>query len=101
MGSMTSRLPDVRDTDAEAAIAQAGRLHRALTSRLAAERAQLAALEQESRALHDELALMERSAGRRMYLKFRGAAVRTVLAVGHPLWTAGSVVRGIAATPLP
>jgi O-antigen biosynthesis protein len=98
---MTSSAPNPGSVDTESAVAQAQRLQRALTTRLAAERAQLAALEQESRGLHDELSLMERSAGRRMYLNVRGVALRTFLACRHPAWTAGSVLRGIGATPVP
>ena len=87
--------------DAESALAQSTRLRHALAMRLSAERAQLAALEQESRGLHDTLALMERSAGRRLYLRFRAVAVRILLAIRHPVWTAVSLLRAIAATPAP
>ncbi len=85
--------------DREAAVTVAERLAHALTSRLASERLTLAALEEESRRLHDELALMERSAGRRLFLRVRESAMRVVRTVRHPLWTTGSGVRRIAAIP--
>ena len=98
---MTSADAESRSGDAEAALARAVRLHQAVLQRRAAERVEVASLEQESRALHDELSLMERSAGRRMYLTFRGGAVRTLLAVRHPAWTAGSALRAAGATRVP
>ena len=55
--------------DAEAVLVHASKLRDRLTERLGAQRMAVAALEQESRALHDQLSLMEGSAGRRMYLE--------------------------------
>ena len=77
----------------------ARRLQQRLDRRLATERVRLTGLEQESRALHDELELMEGSAGRRLFLSFRGKAIRTALAFAHPAWTAGSAARRLAARP--
>ncbi|MCA1560174.1 MAG: hypothetical protein LC804_07875 [Acidobacteria bacterium] len=74
----------------------AGRLQQRLDQRLATERLRLTGFEQESRALHDELALMESSAGRRLFLSVRRKVVRTALAIVHPAWTAGSVARRLA-----
>ena len=67
--------------------------------RVAMERLTVAAMEQESRALHDEHALMESSAGRKLFLAVRGSIVRALLAVRHPIWTAGSVARRVSAHP--
>ena len=77
----------------------ARRLQLRLDRRVATERLRLTGLEQESRALHDELELMESSAGRRLFLSFRGKAIRTALAVAHPAWTAGSAARRLAGRP--
>ncbi len=76
-------------------------LRAALVRRVADERIGTTVLEQESRALHDELALMERSAGRRLYLTARGGVVRAALTIRHPAWTTGSALRAAAATSLP
>ncbi len=84
--------------DSETVLIDASKLRDRLSERLAAQRMVVAALEQESRALHDQLSLMERSAGRRMYLDFREAAVRALLAFRHPVWTVGSAARAAAAT---
>ena len=93
--------PAGTDSRARQALDAAGRLREILARRLADARIETTILEQESRALHDELALMERSAGRRLYLTFRGGVVRIALAVRHPAWTAGSALRAAAAAPLP
>lgn len=77
------------------------RLEAAIRRRVHDARIDTAVLEQESRALHEALSLMERSAGRRLYLTFRGGVVRTLLAVRHPAWTAGSALRAAAATSVP
>lgn len=71
-------------------------LHQHVTSRLAAERIHVAALEQEARALEDEIALMERSAGRRLILGLRARAVRALSVAAHPAWTLGSATRALA-----
>ena len=66
------------------------------------ERLRIAALEQERRALEDNLSVMERSAGRRLFLRGRAALTRAISVVTHPIWTAGTASRAIAAgTPLP
>lgn len=83
------------------ALEAADALRRLLHRRVAEERIETAILEQDNRALHDELALMERSAGRRAYLTLRGAVVRGLLAARHPAWTAGSALRAAAATRVP
>jgi O-antigen biosynthesis protein len=98
---MTSADTESLSADAEAALARAVRLQQVVLQRRTAERVEVASLEQESRALHDELSLMERSAGRRMYLTFRGTVVRTLLAVRHPAWTTGSALHAAAATRVP
>ncbi len=98
---MTSADTESHADAAEGALAQAMRLRQAVMQRRAAERLEVASLEQESRALHDELALMERSAGRRLYLTFRAGVVRTLLAARHPAWTTGSALRAAGATRVP
>jgi GT2 family glycosyltransferase len=72
-------------------------LHRRALDRLAAERATLASLEQQVRALEDRIALMEGSAGRRAYLSFRQHVVNALTIVAHPAWTAGLAARAAAA----
>ena len=67
--------------------------------RASMERRAVAAMEQESRALHDEHALMERSAGRRLFLKARAGIIRAAQGAAHPLWTINSGVRRAAARP--
>jgi O-antigen biosynthesis protein len=74
-------------------------LARAAERRVAIERLSVAAMEQESRELHDEHALMESSAGRKLFLKVRGGIVRAAQAARHPVWTAGSLARRAAARP--
>lgn len=86
--SPRSRLEDLTRRLAELAE------HRVRTERLA-----VAAMEQESRQLHDEHALMESSVGRRMFLAGRGRVIRTAQVVTHPVWTAGSVARRATALP--
>jgi GT2 family glycosyltransferase len=81
------------------AVDAARRQLREATDTLAGERVQLASLEQEARALKDEIALMEGSAGRRLFLNARARGVRLMSAVTHPLWTLGSIARRIAAKP--
>lgn len=76
------------------------RLVAAVERRLAAERLTVAAMEQESRQLHEEYDLMESSAGRRLFFRVRGAIVRGAQAIAHPIWTTGSVVRRAAAIPV-
>ena len=87
--------------DSDTVLIDASKLRDRLSERLAAQRMVVAALEQESRGLHDQLSLMERSAGRRMYLDFREAAVRALLAFRHPVWTVGSAARAAASTRVP
>jgi GT2 family glycosyltransferase len=86
-------------TDRERLDAATRALARAAERRAAIERLTVAAMEQESRELHDEHALMESSAGRKLFLKVRGGIVRGVRAARHPFWTAGSVARRAADRP--
>lgn len=86
-------------TPAERLAELTARLARAAEKRLAIERRRVAELEQESRQLHDDLALMERSRGRRLFLRVRGHIVRAALAARHPVWTAGSAARRITNLP--
>ena len=67
--------------------------------RVRAERLAVAAMEEESRHLHDEHALMESSVGLRLFLAGRARVIRAAQAIAHPVWTAGSVAR--RATGLP
>jgi GT2 family glycosyltransferase len=80
-------------------VAEARTRRRDATDRLAAERIRVAALEQEARALADEIALMERSAGRRLLLSLRAAGVRVLSVAAHPVWTLGSATRALASLP--
>ena len=67
--------------------------------RARAERLAVAAMEQESRHLHDEHALMESSVGLRMFVAGRARVIRAAQAVAHPIWTAGSVARRATGVP--
>ena len=99
---LSGRMDGSSRADAESALAQSTRLHHALAMRLSGRAAR--SWQRSSRkaaALHDTLALMERSAGRRMYLRVRAGAVRILLAIRHPVWTAVSLLRAVAATRAP
>ena len=72
-------------------------MHRALAD----ARRSLAEAEQENRRLHDELALMERSAGLRLVRAASRRLSRTSEWISHPLWSAGTLVRRATARPLP
>ena len=77
------------------------RLRAALRQALADARRELAELEENNRRLHDELALMERSAGRRMLVRTRAAIGRVGEWLMHPAWSAGTVARRAASHPMP
>lgn len=85
---------------ATALLAAARALRASVAARLARERTKLAGLEQEARALEDEIALMERSAGRRAFLKARAVADDAIGLAAHPIWTL-RVATGAAAAREP
>lgn len=76
------------------------RLAHLVNERLASERRIVAAMEEESRRLHDELSTIERSAGRRLFLRVRGAVIRAASATRHPVFAAESAARRIASSPV-
>jgi GT2 family glycosyltransferase len=68
-------------------LAAARALRASAGARLARERTRLAGLEQEARALEDQIALMERSAGRRAFLRARAVVADAIGLGAHPIWT--------------
>jgi GT2 family glycosyltransferase len=83
------------------ALDRAAALRARLQDALRDARRDLASAEETNRALHRELDQMTASTARRWMVGARQTATRAARAVQHPLWTAGTVVRGIAATPGP
>ena len=87
-----------RIPDSETALIDASKLRDRLAKRLAAQRRWWRRSSRRAAGCMTQLSLMERSAGRRMYLDFREAAVRALLAFRHPVWTVGSLPAALAAS---
>ena len=77
------------------------RLRAQLDEALREAQRQLAAAEETNRQLHRELEQMTASRGRRWMVGIRRGATRAVRVAQHPFWTAGTVARGLAASPGP
>ena len=77
------------------------RLRAQLDEALREAQHQLAAAEETNRQLHRELEQMTASRGRRWMVGVRRGATRTLRVARHPLWTAGTVARGLAASSGP
>jgi GT2 family glycosyltransferase len=93
---------DAMDRDpTAAALANAAALRARLQQALLEARQALTAAEETNHQLHRELARMTTSRGRRLFVRARTGTTRAVNAIRHPLWTAGTVVRGLAAAPAP
>jgi GT2 family glycosyltransferase len=80
-------------------LSRAEALQRKLTWAVAAARLDLAAAEDDNRRLHAELALINRSAGRRLLVSTREVLGRAATWIRHPLWSAGTLGRHAAAVP--
>jgi GT2 family glycosyltransferase len=76
-----------RDDRAGEALARAARVRAAIRSAIQRTRMEVAAVEDDNRALHAEIALMDRSAGRRLFVSMRTAVDRAAATVRHPIWT--------------
>jgi hypothetical protein len=98
---MTTRNDHAPDREVVAdAFAQADALRQQLRAALEQARSALLDAEANNQQLHRELDLMTGSAARRLAVRTR--RVRRVLrALRHPVWTTGTVVRGLAAAPAP
>lgn len=86
-----------RDDRAAGALARADRARAAIQSALQRARMEVAAAEDDNRALHSEIALMDRSAGRRLFMSMRAVVDRAAVTVRHPLWTVGGASARIGA----
>jgi GT2 family glycosyltransferase len=89
------------DDRAGEAIARAAALRARLQEALREARQALTSAEEANQQLHRELAQMTGSRGRHAFVRARTGVARVVNAVRHPFWTAGTVVRGLAAAPAP
>ncbi|HEY7500978.1 MAG TPA: glycosyltransferase [Vicinamibacterales bacterium] len=80
------------------ALARAEALRLRLRESLKEARRALTSAEEANQQLHRELNRMTASGGRRLLVGARTAATRATRAVRHPLWTTGTVVRGLASS---
>jgi len=83
------------------ALARAESLRARLRDALGEAQRALASAEATNRELHRELEQMTASGARRWLVGVRQSATRAANVVRHPLWTAGTVSRGLAARPVP
>ena len=87
---------DPRDPRPADALARADALRARLRDALSDAQRALASAEDTNRDLHRELEQMTTSAARRLLVGARQGATRAANVVRHPLWTAGTVARGLA-----
>jgi GT2 family glycosyltransferase len=97
---MDDHRPTTHDVVAEA-LAQAAALRQEFRSALEEARASLLRAEQTNQQLHRELDLMTGSPARRLAVTTRQGAMRVLRAIRHPLWTTGTLARGLTAAPVP
>ena len=90
-----------RSTGSGQAFERADALRERLREALQDAQAALADAEENNRRLHHELNSMKASNARRWLVGARQGAARAGRIIRHPFWTAGTVVRGVAATPGP
>ncbi|MEO7274019.1 MAG: hypothetical protein ABI211_18630, partial [Vicinamibacterales bacterium] len=83
------------------ALARADALRAQMRQALTEAQDALASAEANNRHLHLELEQMTGSSARRLAVRTREGALRAWRALRHPLWTTGTVVRGLAATRAP
>jgi GT2 family glycosyltransferase len=84
-----------------AALARAQALRQQLREALQDARSALTSAEETNQRLHHELHLMRAGGGWRLLVGTRYGLSRTAQAIRHPLWTTGTVLRGLAATAGP
>ena len=96
-----TRAPEQQRSAAAEALAQAAALRAQLRQALEAAQSALASAEENNRHLHRELDLMTGSSARRLALRTREGARRAWQVLCHPLWTTGTVARGLAAGSAP
>jgi hypothetical protein len=106
--SASERAKETRPSDVLAserakndALARAVALRQRLQTALKDARASLTQAEETNQRLHEQLERMTASGARRLLVNARQRVRRAAQIVRHPLWTAGTVARGIAATPAP
>jgi GT2 family glycosyltransferase len=92
-----SRDPRPASDPRAAAAALRQRLRDALTEAQTA----LARAEETNQRLHRELDQMTASGGRRWLVGIRHSGTRAARAIRHPIWTTGTVVRGLLSTQAP
>jgi len=85
----------------EDAYARADALRRRLREALTDAQRAVTSAEETNQQLHHELNLMTASTGRRLLVGTRQGASRVARAIRHPLWTTGTLMRGLAASPGP
>ena len=90
-----------REAAISEALARAEDLRAQMRRALEEAQTALADAEENNRHLHRELDLMTGSSARRLAVRTRQGALRAWRALRHPLWTTGTVVRGLAATSAP
>jgi GT2 family glycosyltransferase len=83
------------------ALARTEALRLRLRESLTEARRALTSAEETNQQLHRELNLMAASSARRIFVGARTAALRAGKAVRHPLWTSGTIVRGLANSRAP
>jgi hypothetical protein len=91
----------VSDPRVDDALARADALRARLRDALTEAERALANAEDTNRQLHQELEQMTSSGARRLLVGVRMGTTRAANVVRHPLWTAGTLARGLAARPVP
>jgi O-antigen biosynthesis protein len=89
------------DPSVEDAMARATALRARLQEALKDAQRALDTATETNQQLHRELREMTSSGERRFVISVRQGALRALRAVRHPLWTAGTIARGLAARPAP
>ncbi len=98
-----TRLPEPgrREATIAEALARAEELRAQMRQALEEAQTALASAEENNRHLHRELDQMTGSSARQLVVRTRQGALRAWRALRHPLWTTGTLVRGLAATRAP
>jgi GT2 family glycosyltransferase len=91
----------VRDPRTNPAYDKADALRQRLRDTLKDAQAALTDAEENNRRLHRELDVMTASNARRWLVGARQSASRAARIIRHPIWTVGTVARGLAATSAP
>ena len=83
------------------ALASAAALRERLQQALKDARQALTSAEEVNHQIHRDLALMTSARSRQMFVRARTGAARAAMAVRHPFWTTGTIVRGVASASAP